>query len=325
MRDILIPEGISGPSVEDLRTEFDVLYEPDLWRDAAALEQKIAHFRALLVRNQTAVTGKLIAAAPSLEVIGRAGVGLDNVDVRAAQEAGVVVTLTPDQNAISVAELAIGMMLALARFIPEADTDTKNGNWNRSRFTGVELYGKTLGIVGAGKIGYLTAKRAQAFGMKIVAFDPYLSTDNILLSELHAQLLEIDELLERSDVVSCHLPATPSTKDFFNAARFRKMKSSAFFINTSRGTVVDEQDLAAALRHKTIAAAALDVRVTEPPPPGELESLPNVLLTPHVAAFTHEAQHRVTRAICHDVARVLHGQPALNAIGKSTPRNKKNR
>lgn len=320
MRDILISESIRGAAAEALRERFEVVSSPDLWKDSASLKAQIGQFRALIVRNQTPVTAELLAAAPDLLVVGRAGVGLDNVDVNAARDAGIVVTCTPDQNAISVAELALGMMISLARFIPAADTDTKSGNWNRNRFLGSELYGKTLGIVGAGKIGYLTAKRAQAFGMKTVAYDPYLSPNNILLRELQADLVEIDELLERADVVSCHLPATAETKGFFDAKRFAKMKPSAYFINTSRGAVVHEADLIEAVERGRIQGAALDVRASEPPQPGKLESMPNVILMPHVAAFTREAQERVTTAICQDVARVLSGKPAQNAVGAATPR-----
>ena len=319
MRDILISESIRGAAVDALCARFDVLSAPDLWKDPASLKAQIGEFRALMVRNQTPVTAEVLAAGQQLLVIGRAGVGLDNVDVKAARDAGIVVAWTPDQNAISVAELALGMMISLARFIPAADGDTKGGNWNRNRFVGSELYGKTLGIVGAGKIGYLTAKRAQAFGMKIVAYDPYLSRDNILLSELQAELTEIDELLERADIVSCHLPSPPATTGFFDAKRFARMKPSAFFINTSRGTVVREPDLIEALESGRIAGAALDVRAKEPPQTGKLEAMPNVILTPHVAAFTREAQERVTNAICHDIARVLDGKPAQNAVGAATP------
>jgi D-3-phosphoglycerate dehydrogenase len=319
MRDILISESIRGAAVDALCTRFDVLSLPDLWNDPASLKTRIGKFRALMVRNQTPVTAELLAAGRQLLVIGRAGVGLDNVDVDAARRAGIVVTCTPDQNAISVAELALGMMISLARSISAADTDTKSGNWNRNRFVGSELYGKTLGIVGAGKIGYLTAKRAQAFGMKTVAYDPYLSPDNILLRELQADLVEIDELLERADIVSCHLPSTPATTEFFDAKRFERMKPSAFFINTSRGVVVREPDLIEALESGRIAGAALDVRAKEPPQAGKLESMPNVILTPHVAAFTREAQERVANAICNDVARVLDGKPAQNAVGAAMP------
>jgi (S)-sulfolactate dehydrogenase len=319
MRDVLICENILGAAVDALSERFDVVSMPGLWKDPAGLKVQIGQFRALIIRNQTLVTADLLAAAPALLVVGRAGVGTDNVDVAGANAAGIVVACTPDQNAISVAELTMGMMISLARSIPAADSDTKSGNWNRPQFTGTELYGKTLGIVGAGKIGYLTAKRAQAFGVKIIAHDPYLSPDNILLSDLCAELVGIGELLERADVVSCHLPATPATVGYFDERHFARMKPSAFFINTSRGAVVREDALIAALEKGTIARAALDVRASEPPTAGILERMPNVILTPHVGAFTREAQERVTNAICQDVARVLEGKPAQNAVGAATP------
>jgi D-3-phosphoglycerate dehydrogenase len=272
MRDILISERISGPAIDALMERFDVMSLSELWKDQAALRAQIGQFRALIVRNQTSVTAELLAAAPGLLIVGRAGVGLDNIDLQAANAAGIVVSSTPDQNAISVAELAIGLTLSLARLIPAADQDTRSGNWARHQFVGTELYGKTFGIVGAGRIGYLTARRSQAFGMKVLAYDPYLAPDNILLRELQAELLELDELLETADVVSCHLPATPETIGLFNGARFSRMKPTAFFINTSRGTVVREADLTAALKAKKLAGAALDVREKEPPERGELES-----------------------------------------------------
>lgn len=320
MPDILISEKIQGPAVDALSARFRVECLPDLWKSPAQLAEAIRGCRALIVRNQTQVTAALLAAAPELLVVGRSGVGLDNVDLQAAAQAGIVVCSTPDQNAISVAELAIGFLIALARLIPTAHNDTAAGNWNRNQFMGVELYGKTLGIVGAGKIGYLTASRARAFGMKVLAYDPFLSPDNVLLSELQAELVGLDDLLSRSDFVSCHLPATPQTANIFNAARFRIMKPHSYFINTSRGSVVSEPDLVAALRSGHLAGAALDVRSIEPPTAGALESLPNVILTPHIAAFTREAQNRVSRAICEDVARVLDGQPALNPVHAAVPR-----
>jgi D-3-phosphoglycerate dehydrogenase len=320
MPDILISEGVQGAALAELRSRFDVLYQPELWKTPDLLAERIRDCRALIVRNQTPVTAALIDAAQELVVIGRAGVGLDNVDAKHAEQVGIVVAFTPDQNAISVAELAIGMMLSLARFIPAADQDTKNGNWNRHKYVGTELYGKTLGIVGAGKIGYLTARRAMAFGMRVLAYDPFLSQDNILLSEIQAELVELDDLLARADVVSCHLPATPQTKGLLNAARFAKMKPGAFFINTSRGKVVCEADLTDALKSGIIGGAALDVRSKEPPVPSELETMSNVILTPHIAAFTREAQDRVTHAIFEDVSRVLEGKSALNAVHSNTPR-----
>lgn len=316
MPDILICENICGAAVDALSSRFDITFLPDLWKSPAELSERISDFRALIVRNQTQVTAALLARGKKLVVVGRAGVGLDNVDVKFATQAGILITSTPDQNAISVAELAIGLMLSLARKIPAANQDTKSGNWSRQKFLGTELYGKTLGIVGAGKIGFLTARRAQAFGMKVLAYDPFISRDNILLSELNAELVSLDELLARADVVSCHLPATPDTHGLLNAECFGRMKSTATFINTSRGEVVVESDLLDALKSGKIAGAAMDVRATEPPQAGELEQLPNLILTPHVAAFTHEAQNRVTKAICEDVTRVLDGKSAQNAVNR---------
>ena len=320
MPDILISENIGGPAVESLRERFDVSLQPELWRSPGLLAREVRDCRALIVRNQTPVTAELLAQGTELLVVGRAGVGLDNIDVMAAERAGIVLASTPDQNAISAAELTMGMILSLARMIPAADADTKQGNWSRQKFVGMELYDKTLGIVGAGKIGYLTGRRAMAFGMKILAYDPYLSPDNVLLSDLRAELVSLDELLSRADVVSCHLPATRETNGLMNGARFGKMKRGALFVNTSRGAVVVEADLVEALKGGVLGGAALDVRETEPPASGELEALPNVILTPHIAAFTRAAQERVTRAVCEDVARVLEGKPAVNAVGCALPR-----
>ena len=316
MHDILISENIRGAAVDALSARLDVVYEPDLWKDAAALLVRIHEFRGLIVRNQTMVNAALLDAGRNLVVVGRAGVGLDNVDVDHATQRGILITSTPDQNAISVAELAIGLMISLARMLPEANRDTRDGNWNRHKFNGAELYGSTLGIVGAGKIGYLTARRAQAFGMRIVAHDPFISRDNVLLSELNAELLGLDELLAQADFVSCHLPSNKQTAGIFDLDRFHKMKPTAFLINTSRGEVIREPDLVEALKTGVIAGAALDVRASEPPIAGELETLSNLILTPHVAALTRQAQARVTSAICEDVARVLDGKAAQNAVNK---------
>jgi D-3-phosphoglycerate dehydrogenase / 2-oxoglutarate reductase len=314
MADILISENIRGNAVDSLAKRFNVVTLPDLWRDPAALARHIEGVRALIIRNQTQITDELLRYAKNLVVLGRAGVGLDNVDLNACEKAGIIVTSTPEQSTISVAELAIGLMLSLARHIPAADADTKQGNWNRQRFFGTELHGKTFGIIGAGRIGLATARRAQAFGMKILAHDPFVSRDNVFLAELNADVVTFDDLLARADVISCHLPATPQTLRIVNADAFARMKPSALFINTSRGEVVDETALLAALKSNKIAGAALDVRESEPPVLGELEELHNVLLMPHIAALTHEAQKRVTQAICDDVARVLDGQLPLNAV-----------
>lgn len=318
--DILIAENITGAAVDALKARHAVTFEPELWRDPARLKELVAHHRALIVRNQTRVTAEVIAAGARLEVIGRAGAGLDNIDVPAATAAGLVVASTPDQNSLSVAELTLGLMLALARKVPAADRHAKGGGWARQQFVGTELYGKTLGVVGLGRIGLLTALRARAFGMRIVAHDAYISPDAVAVCETGAELVSCEELLGRADFVSCHVPLTPGTTHFFNYARFCQMQPSAFFLNLARGEVVDEAGLVRALREKRLAGAGLDVREQEPPVPGELETFDNVILTPHVAAFTREAQARVVAAVCSDVTAVLEGRAARNAVSLSKPK-----
>jgi D-3-phosphoglycerate dehydrogenase len=323
MADLLVTEAIAGPELDALRRDFDVVVEPDLWKEPGRLQAALADARALLVRNQTRVTAEVIRASRRLELVGRAGVGLDNVDVRAASDAGVVVSFAPDQSASSVAELAFGMMLSLARLLLVADQDTRAGGWNRARFVGTELWGKTLGLVGCGRIGYRTGVRARAFGMDVVVHDPYLDPASLYVSELGARLVSLDELLATSDFVSCHLPETAETRGLMSYERLCAMKREAFFVNTARGGVVDEPGLARALREGRLAGAGLDVRAVEPPSaPGELATLPNVLLTPHVGAFTREAQVRVVAAVCRDVRAVLSGEPARNFANFSRPRTK---
>lgn len=310
MADILVSEQIAGPALEDLRRRYDVCFDPGLWRDPDVLADRVAGCRALLVRNQTKVTAELIRTAGDLEVIGRAGVGLDNIDVAAATEAGIVVCYAPEQNAVSVAELSMGVLLALARGVVRADQHTRAGGWARQTFTGVELHGKTLGVIGFGRIGFLLAMRARAFGMQVLAHDPFVSPDNLMVVESGARLVELEELLAGSDVVSCHLPSTPQTRGFFDAGKFRRMKPTAYFLNLARGEVVDEAALIRALEQGAIAGAGLDVRAIEPPPSSPLDGMENVVLTPHIAAFTHEAQDRVVAAVCRDIAAVLEGRPA---------------
>lgn len=320
MPDVLITENIIGAEMDALRASFDCTFEPELWKQPDKLQSMIADYRALIVRNQTQVTRQLLSAAKKLEIIGRAGVGLDNVDVQAANDHGIVVAFTPEQNANSVAELVIGLMLSLARMIPAADRDTKAGGWNRQRFTGIEIIGRTLGLVGFGRIGASTASKARAFGMDIIAYDPFVDPESLRVMELRAQMTTLDEVLERADFVSCHLPATRETLNLFSYERFCQMKSSAYFINSSRGDVVDEAGLMRALQEKKIAGAALDVRATEPPANNAFSALENVILLPHIGAFTREGQARVVTAVCKDVAAVLRGEAAKNFVNFSRPR-----
>ena len=231
MKDILITENIIGPGIDELRRQFRVSFEPDLWKYPRRLRELAPGFRAIILRNQTKVTAELIQSAPALMVIGRAGAGLDNIDVAEATRAGVVIAYTPEQNSVSVAELTLGLMLSLARKIPAADRSTRAGKWDRFTFMGSELYGKTLGIVGLGRIGYRTAVRARAFGMDIIAHDEYANPDAILVSETRSRMKGLEELLAQADYVSCHLPLTGQTLNFFDYGKFSSMKPSAFFIN----------------------------------------------------------------------------------------------
>jgi len=201
----------------------------------------------------------------------------------------------------------MGMMLALARKIAGADRSTKDGNWDRHQFTGTELFGKTVGIVGFGRIGFLVAMRARAFGMRVLAYDPFASQDSVTVIESGAAIVPIDELLSSSDVVSVHLPGNSATRQFFNRERLGMMKPTAFLLNLARGEVIDEDGLIEALHAGRLAGACLDVRVTEPPARSPLDSMDNVILTPHVAAFTDEAQTRVVAAVCRDITQVLSG------------------
>ncbi len=310
MPDVLITENIIGEEMDQLRQSFDAVFEPDLWKQPDKLREMLPQFRALIVRNQTQITRELIEAGTKLEVIGRAGAGLDNVDLQAATDHGVVVAFTPEQNTNSVAELAIGLIFALARMIPAADTGTKKGGWDRQRFTGIEVLGKTLGVVGFGRIGASTAMKARALGMEIVACDPFVDAESLKAMELRARMTSLEDVLGEADFVSCHLPATKETMEIFDYEKFRLMKPAAFFINTSRGEVVDEDGLIRALQEKKIAGAALDVRQKEPPANSLFAEMDNVLLTPHVAAFTQEAQQRVVASVCRDVSAVLLGGSA---------------
>tara|TARA_R110002111_G_scaffold144910_2_gene211300 strand:+ start:169857 stop:170807 length:951 start_codon:yes stop_codon:yes gene_type:complete len=312
MSDILVTENIQGASMNRLMNELDVEFDAYLWQNVNLLKKQIQNAQALIVRNQTQVNRELIDAAPHLKIIARAGVGLDNVDTQYAHEKGIVVCYTPDANSLSVAELTIGLMLALLRKIPEARQDTLTGGWNRIKFTGSELNGKTFGLIGMGRIGTLTATRAHAFGMNIIAADPYLAADAPQLKQIDGKLVSLDELLSQADVISCHSPLTPHTRSLLTYQHFCRMKPSAFFINTSRGEVIDEKGLTQALLEHKLAGAALDVRETEPPKHCPLNQMGNVILTPHIAAFTVEAQDRVVDSVCEDVRLVLSGKKAIN-------------
>jgi len=319
--DILITEDLDAPIIRQLCAKYDVVRDGFLWRDPAKLQPVLAGARAVMVRNQTQLTAGLLAAAPKLLAIGRVGVGLDNIDVAAASALGMVVIAPLEANATSVAELTAGFLLALARKIPLADRSTKAGGWDRKGCTGVELDGKTLALCGLGRIGRKVALMARAFGMTTVVFDPYVKSNAPVLMETGATLAAtLGEALARADFVSVHSPLTPETRRMFNETAFALMKPGSFFINTSRGGIVDEAALLSALRSGHLGGAALDVRETEPPAAAfGLEQLDNVILSPHVGAFTVEAQTRAMEAVAGDLDNVLSGAPAKNFVNMARP------
>lgn len=320
---ILIAEDVTGSGIDRLKQKYQVESDWDLWKKIPQLKDALRDANALLVRNQTKVNADLLAQARLLKIIGRAGAGYDNIDVEAASQVGVVVCYSPEENAVSVAEHVFGLLLALARKIPGADRSVKNGGWERKKYHGFELMGKTLGILGLGKIGFRVALRAKAFGMRLLAHDAYLSSTSLHVTESGATLVAMDQLLIESDILSVHLPLTLETRGLLNRQSFSKMKPTAFIINTSRGEVLVEKDLALALQQGQLAGAALDVREKEPPAADSpLNGLDNAILTPHTAGLTYEAQEKVVEAIAEDVDRVLSGQPALRFVNFALPKKK---
>lgn len=310
MARILVSDPLPQEIVDNLRKEAEVEVSTGL--KPAELAAKLAGFDALIVRSQSKVTREVIEGAPTLRVIGRAGVGVDNIDVEAATSKGVMVINSPEGNTISAAEHTFGLLLAAARWVPQAQASMRAGEWDRKTFTGFELYNKTLGIVGFGRIGREVAERAAAFRMKILAYDPFISEE--FARERGAELAQLDDLVRRSDFITLHMPKTPETEGLFNAARLALLKPSAILVNCARGGIVDEAALYEALKAKKLAAAALDVFAQEPLGPSPLLELPNFISTPHLAASTHEAQERVAVDVAEQVLEVLRGGAPRSAV-----------
>ncbi len=274
----------------------------------------IGEFDGLVVRSQTKVNARVIAAAKKLKVVGRAGVGVDNVDVEAATQRGIVVMNTPAGNTISTAEHAFSLMMAISRNIPQADASMKAGKWDRKSFEGVELYGKTLAILGMGRIGTEIARRAIAFGMRVHAYDPYLSAGRA--KALQVELVErLDDILPFADYITMHMPLTDETRNMLDAERLAKTKRGVRIVNCARGGLVNEEALAEALKSRQVAAAALDVFETEPPAADNpLRSAPNVVLTPHLGASTAEAQENVGIEVAQQIRAMLLSGEVRNAV-----------
>jgi D-3-phosphoglycerate dehydrogenase len=301
---VLISDGLAEEGIKLLKGVADVDVQPKITADE--LIAGLPQYQGLVVRSRTKVTAKVIEAGTDLKVIGRAGVGVDNIDVAAAIAKGITVVNSPLAATVAVAELTLGLMLALAREIPRADSALKKGEWLKSGLSGVELYGKTLGLVAVGRIGAAVAGRAVAMGMRVTAYDPFLSDDDVRQRQAHPTTL--DELLAASDFISIHSPLTSQTKYLINADSFTKMKNGVRIICAARGGVIDEAALLAALESGKVAGAALDVFEAEPPGLTPLATHPKVIGTPHVGAQTAEAQARAGVDIAEEVAAVLTGK-----------------
>ncbi|HSM58993.1 MAG TPA: phosphoglycerate dehydrogenase [Candidatus Sulfomarinibacteraceae bacterium] len=314
---ILISDKLGQAGLDRLDEVEDASYDmkTDLSKDE--LLAMIPEYDALIVRSGTKVDKDVLEAGERLKVVGRAGIGVDNIDIREATMRGIIVMNTPTANSVATAEQTMALMLALSRHTAEAHASLKAGEWRRSEFVGVELNGKTLGIIGFGRIGRLVTQRAQAFGMEIVAFDPYVSEE--VARELNVLLVDLDDLLTQSDYITLHTAATPETEKMINAETIAQMKPGVRIVNAARGKLIDEQALAEGLKNGKIAAAAVDVYSSEPPLENPLLDLPNVLHTPHLGASTIEAQHAVATQIVDQVLDALRGKDVRHALNLPFP------
>ncbi|UNK69462.1 phosphoglycerate dehydrogenase [Microbacterium sp. H1-D42] len=311
---VLLAEVLSPATIEALGPDFDVRDVDGT--DREALFAALAEADAVLVRSATRIDAEALSHAPKLKVVARAGVGLDNVDIKAATTAGVMVVNAPTSNIVSAAELTVGHILSLARRIPAAHASLSAGAWKRSSFTGAELFEKTVGIVGLGRIGALVAARLNAFDMRVIAYDPYVTSARA--QQLGVQLVTLDELVAEADFLTIHMPKTPETTGMIGAEQFAAMKPTAFVVNVARGGLIDEGDLHEALVAGEIAGAGLDVFTSEPPAEGgtarALLDLPNVVVTPHLGASTEEAQEKAGVSVARSVRLALGGDLVPDAV-----------
>ena len=307
---VIVAEAIAAEGIDALGAVAEVV---DLvGAPRSAVLEAMPEASAIVVRSATKVDREMIEAAPDLAVIGRAGIGVDNIDLDAATEQGVMVVNAPNANTISAAEHTMALILAQARRIPEADRSLREGRWDRKLFQGMELHGKTLGVLGLGKIGTLVAQRASAFGMTIVAYDPYVSEDRA--RRLGVSMQPLETVLAEADIVTIHLPRTPQTENLIDAGTLASMKPDARIINVARGGIVNETDLAAAVESGAIGGAAVDVFEVEPTTDSPLFGVPSITVTPHLGASTKEAQGKAGIAVAEAVAAALEGELVLSAV-----------
>jgi D-3-phosphoglycerate dehydrogenase len=310
---VLISDALSTAAVQifkDRGVETD--FQPNLGKDKDKLAEIIGKYDGLAIRSNTKVTAKLLERATNLKVIGRAGIGVDNVDIPAATARGIIVMNTPFGNSITTAEHAIAMMFALAREIPAADASTQAGKWEKNRFMGVEITAKTLGIIGCGNIGSIVAERAVGLRMRVIAFDPFLSPERA--RDLGVEKVELDELLKRADFITLHTPLTPQTRGIMGAENIARTKKGVRVINCARGELVDENAMRAALESGQVAGGAFDVFSEEPATKNPLFGLPNVVCTPHLGASTNEAQENVALQVAEQMSDYLTRGAISNAI-----------
>lgn len=310
---VLISDALSPAAVQIFKDRgIEVDFQPALGKDKDKLAEIIGNYDGLAIRSATKVTAKMLEKAAKLKVIGRAGIGVDNVEIPAATAKGIIVMNTPFGNSITTAEHAVTLMLSLAREIPQADASTQAGKWEKNRFMGVEITGKVLGVIGCGNIGSIVCDRAQGLKMKVIGFDPFLSPERA--KDLGIEKVELDELLKRADFITLHTPLTDKTKNILDAAALAKTKKGVRIINCARGGLVDEQALREALDSKHVAGAAFDVFVEEPATSNILFGHPNVICTPHLGASTNEAQENVALQVAEQMSDYLLSGAISNAV-----------
>ncbi|MDT1060405.1 phosphoglycerate dehydrogenase [Paracoccus sp. CPCC 101403] len=313
MPKVLVSDKLSETAVQIFRDRgVDVDYLPDVGKDKEKLAEIIGQYDGLAIRSATKVTAKLLEQATNLKVIGRAGIGVDNVEIPAASKKGVIVMNTPFGNSVTTAEHAIALMFAVARQLPEASASTHAGKWEKNRFMGVEVFNKTLGIIGAGNIGSIVIDRALGLRMKVLAYDPFLSEERAL--ELGVKKVELDELLAKADFITLHVPLTDKTRNILSRENLAKTKKGVRIVNAARGGLIDEEALAELLKSGHVAGAALDVFATEPATDSPLFNLPNVVVTPHLGASTNEAQENVALQVAEQMADYLLTGAVQNAL-----------
>ncbi len=313
MPKVLISDALSSAAVQIFKDRgIEVDFQPTLGKDKDRLAELIGGFDGLAIRSATKVSPKILEKAKNLKVIGRAGIGVDNIDIPAATAKGIIVMNTPFGNSITTAEHAISLMLALARQIPEADASTRAGKWEKNKFMGVEIFGKTLGVIGCGNIGSIVADRAIGLKMRVIAYDPFLSEERA--RDLGVEKVELDDLFRRADFITLHTPLTDKTRNIIDAAALKKMKKGVRIINCARGGLVDEAAIAETLKSGHVAGAAFDVFATEPATTSPLFNLPNVVCTPHVGASTSEAQENVALQIAEQMSEYLLRGAISNAV-----------